>query len=80
MEPVRSSRNPQVAEAIRLHRARRRIETGRTLLEGSHLLEEAVRAGAAIETVFICGDQDAAGEPTVEIDAEVIRVTGSVMN
>lgn len=52
MEPVRSRRNKIVADAARLHRARTRRERGLTLLEGPNLLDEAVRNGALISTVF----------------------------
>jgi RNA methyltransferase, TrmH family len=41
-----------VAEAARLHRTRYRSQTGLTLLEGPHLLDEAVAAGARLPTVF----------------------------
>ena len=54
MQPLRSARNPQVADAIRLRRARRRAESGNTLLEGPHLLEEAIHAAAELKTVFVC--------------------------
>lgn len=77
MEPVRSTRNPRVIEAIRLHRARRRAETGDTLLEGLHLLEEALRAGAPIRTVFVC-EGDEVGFDLVD-KLEIVVVTDVVM-
>ncbi|MDR9450228.1 MAG: RNA methyltransferase [Acidimicrobiia bacterium] len=77
MEPVRSTRNPRVIEAIRLHRARRRAETGDTLLEGLHLLEEALRAGAPIKTVFVC-EGDEVGFDLVD-KLESVVVTDVVM-
>jgi TrmH family RNA methyltransferase len=85
VEPVRSPRNPRVAEAIRLHRARRRAETGRTLLEGPHLLAEAVSFGAALELVFVCQDDTttadlakAKGLSTVVVEQAVMkRVAGT---
>lgn len=52
MEPVRSTRNTRVVEAARLHRVRERRRTGLTLLEGPHLLQEALAAGADIRHVF----------------------------
>lgn len=52
MAPVRNRRNKIVVDAARLHRSRARRERGQTLIEGPHLLEEAVRAGASIDTVF----------------------------
>ena len=79
MESVRSSRNPRVAEAIRLHRARRRVETGRTLLEGFHLLEEAVAAAAGLETVFICEEDDATQALMAGLDADLLMVAQPIM-
>jgi RNA methyltransferase, TrmH family len=52
VEPVRKSRNPKVVEAARLHRARERKQTGLTLIEGPHLLEEAIHYGAEIREIF----------------------------
>lgn len=52
MGPVRSSRNQVVVEAARLHSSRERKQTGTTLLEGPHLLEEAVASGADIRQIF----------------------------
>ena len=52
MEPVRSHRNPRVVEAARLHRARERRATGKTILEGPGLLAEALDAGVAPDVVF----------------------------
>jgi TrmH family RNA methyltransferase len=61
MEPVRSTRNARVTEAVRLHRARERRKLGLTLLEGPHLLAEALGAGADVVEVF------GVGEPPIEI-------------
>lgn len=55
MEPV-GRRNKTVVAASRLHRARRRKEVGRTLIEGPHLLAEALDAHAEIRTVFFLED------------------------
>jgi TrmH family RNA methyltransferase len=52
MEPVRSHRNKIVVDAARLHRARVRSNRGQTLIEGRHLLDEALASGVRIETVF----------------------------
>lgn len=56
MEPARSHRNPAVVEAARLHRAEERRTRGRTLLEGPHLVGEAVAAGVRLVKVFALGD------------------------
>lgn len=41
-----------MAEAARLNRVRDRRKSGLTLIEGPHLLAEALRGGAAIKTLF----------------------------
>ncbi|MDH3517416.1 MAG: RNA methyltransferase [Acidimicrobiia bacterium] len=59
MEPVRSPRNTRVARAVRLHRAGERAQSGLTLLEGPHLLAEAVQAGVEpIEVFGLESDED----------------------
>jgi len=74
MEPVRSTRNPRVSEAVRLHRARDRRELGLTLLEGPHLVSEAVGAGAGVREIF------GIGEPPFDIgSARWIEVTEPVL-
>jgi TrmH family RNA methyltransferase len=61
MEPGLSHRNPRVAETARLHRAEERRTRGLTLLEGPHLVEEAVAAGEAVVEVYaVAEDQTAA--------------------
>jgi TrmH family RNA methyltransferase len=79
VEPVRSSRNSRVAEAIRLHRARRRAETRRTLLEGPHLLEEAIGAAVPLQTVFVCDGDEATFPLLAGLDLDSILVTEDVM-
>jgi TrmH family RNA methyltransferase len=49
-------RNKLVAEAASLHRARERRETGLTLLEGPHLLAEALESGVVPVRVFALAD------------------------
>lgn len=80
MEPVRSSRNRRVAEAIRLHRARRRAETGLTLLEGPHLLSEAIKHGAALRVVFVRNDDETSDALASAAGLETVRVTPAVMD
>ncbi|MGH9895395.1 MAG: TrmH family RNA methyltransferase, partial [bacterium] len=52
MEPGLSARNPRVQAAARLHRADERRRTGLTLLEGPHLVNEAVAAGLPLLEIF----------------------------
>lgn len=56
MEPVRNHRSRPVVEAARLHRARHRTDTGRTLIEGPILLVEALRAGHLPHVAFAATD------------------------
>ena len=85
MEPVRSPRNPRIVEAARLHRARERKSTGLTLLEGPHLLAEAIAAGCDLRAVYVReGDTDSlprasdAGLPVTEVSESVLgRLAGT---
>lgn len=74
MEPVRSHRNQQVVEAARLHRARDRREAGRTIIEGPHLLEDAVAAGVIPETVFALPDDEVSAVVARRQDIEMVPV------
>lgn len=51
-ELISSSRNPLVGRLRRLHDARGRREQGCLLLEGTHLLEEALRLGLPLELLL----------------------------
>lgn len=62
MEPVRNHRNKTVVEAARLHRARHRRETGRTLVEGPALLRDTLAAGATVHDVFGLPDDEEASD------------------
>ncbi len=77
---IASPRNPKVAAAARLRRGQARRKEGRTLLEGPHLLAEAVRAGHSPHTVFALeGDTDAA-TLAAGSDADLVRVTRPVLD
>lgn len=60
---IHTRRNPRIAELARLHRSGRRQSIGRTLLEGPHLLSEALAAGEEVVEVF-CLPSD---EPTRQL-------------
>lgn len=80
MEPIRSPRNRAVVEAGRLHRVADRRRAGKTLIEGPHLLEEAIRAGASIEQTFhLPDDPGAADWPGATPVAELVmaRLAGT---
>ncbi|MEN8115116.1 MAG: RNA methyltransferase [Actinomycetota bacterium] len=49
---IESTTNPQVKAVRRLHRARERRTTGKTLLEGPKLLDAALEAGVVPLTVY----------------------------
>ena len=54
---ILSRRNPRIAELARLHRARHRRLAGRTLLEGPHLLSEALASdGGVLEVLALPED------------------------
>ncbi len=57
VEPGLSHRNRRVAEAARLHRVEERRSRRLTLLEGPHLVEEAVRAGAPLVEIFALAER-----------------------
>ncbi|MDP8958102.1 MAG: RNA methyltransferase [Actinomycetota bacterium] len=79
-EPVRSARNRRVAEAVRLHRAAGRREAGLTLLEGPHLLLEAVRAGADVRLVFALPGDEEAENLARRAGSELVPVTRRVLH
>ncbi|MEA1904181.1 MAG: RNA methyltransferase [Actinomycetota bacterium] len=56
MEPVRNHRSKSVVDASRLHRAKHRRETGRSLLEGPNLISDAVASGARLHLIFATED------------------------
>lgn len=68
---ITSLQNERIAELLRLDRRRHRDETGRFVVEGPHLVAEAVAAGLC-ETVFALADP---GYP----DVETLLVNESVM-
>lgn len=80
-EVPRGARNPAVVASARLHRARHRQQTGLTLIEGPHLLAEALAAGLAVERVFALEDDlpDAIpGVAIVPVDpAALARLAGT---
>lgn len=65
MEPVRGLRNREVATAARLHRSPERRTTGKTLIEGPNLLEEALGNGVLPDVVFALDDD--------RVTAELVR-------
>ena len=64
MEPGRplTARSQTVVEASRLHRARERKLRGDTLIEGPHVLGEAIRARADVKSVFALAGGEVPGD------------------
>jgi RNA methyltransferase, TrmH family len=79
VEPVRSHRNPKVVEAARLHRARERRATGRTLLEGPGLLAAALDAGVTPDVVFALPKDEATAQLAEERGFELTLVESSAL-
>jgi TrmH family RNA methyltransferase len=63
-----------VLEAARLHGTKDRAALGRALLEGPHLLAEALAAGMRVEQVFALADDAASIEAAGGAGAEVVVV------
>lgn len=59
---------------MRLHRAKGRRESGETLLEGPHLVEAAIGAGAALRTIFATSDDVAAPSLAAAAAVELLVV------
>ena len=74
MEPIRSPRNPRVVAAARLHRVRERTATGRTLLEGPHVLAEALSCGIVVDTVFHLPDDTVTSDVCAASDIAAVTV------
>ncbi len=77
---ITSRRNPRVAAAARLRRREVRRKEGRTLLEGPHLLAEAVRASQPVETVFALAGDTTAATLAAGSDADLLVVTRPVLD
>jgi len=74
MEPGLSHRNPRVAETARLHRGDDRRNRGLTLLEGPHLVEEAVAAGQRLLELYALADDRSAVGWAAAAGAELVVV------
>lgn len=79
-ETITSPRNPRVAAAVRLHRARDRREQGRTLLEGPHLLAAAVAGGVIPLEVFGLAEDASSESLALGAGALWVPVTQEVLD
>ncbi len=76
---VTSVRNPGVVEARRLHDARRRRDSGRTLVEGPHQLADAAAAGAIVHEIYARPGDPEAGRVAASCGREPIWVNEAVL-
>ncbi|MDK9865100.1 TrmH family RNA methyltransferase [Staphylococcus sp. IPLA37010] len=53
MEMITSAQNSKVKNAIKLKKKRERDKTGRALIEGYHLIEEAYKSNLKIEQLYV---------------------------
>lgn len=53
MKEIQSTKNGLIKERKKLHKRKYREQEGKYLLEGFHLVEEAIKYGAKIEEIFI---------------------------
>jgi TrmH family RNA methyltransferase len=82
MEPIRSIQNPQVKEWAALLSKKARDREGLFLVEGAHLVTEALKGGAEVKTVMFVPDSPAALEVERESPkhhAPWVAVTEAVM-
>lgn len=71
-EVISSTRNPAVAEAAKLHRARHRRETGRTLIEGPSVVSEAIAAGVDVIEIYALEGEAVSGDRDVRYVTEAV--------
>lgn len=76
---ITSPQNPQIVAAAKLHRSRRRSETGSTLLEGPHLVAEALTSGAEVTFIYTTDTDHVAPWHEVVGDTEVVEVTPQIL-
>ncbi len=77
---IASLRNPRIAAARKLRRTRVRRETGRTLIEGPLVLEEALTSGVSVHEVFHLTEDSVGRELARGTDAEVLEVAEHVLD
>jgi len=78
-DEISSPRNQAVLDTVRLHRRRGRLESGRTLLEGPVLVQEAIALGVAVRSLFGLPDDDHARTLAAAAGVEYSAVTPEVL-
>ena len=78
MKVIQSKQNPQVKQWKKLHTAKGRKQTQSYLIEGFHLVEEAIQAGCQLQTLMVTDPnflepswQDRC--PAIEISLEIAK-------
>ena len=77
---ILSRRNPRIAELARLHRVRNRRLTGKTLLEGPHLLSEALAAGEEVLEVLALPEDRSTRRLCAEQGIPLTAVSGEALS
>lgn len=78
MEVIQSLQNSKVKEWVRLHNKKDRDQKKRFLIEGEHLLEEALKAGC-VETIITDEDRPETGMPVIRVTEGIMKkISGNV--
>lgn len=78
MEAISSVQNPRIKAWKKLQKKRERDRSGLFLVEGEHLVEEALKASVKVKEIIIREDRDIPKRWLVE-DVELVYVTERVM-
>lgn len=71
---ITSSSNSKVKSTVELHRKKGRKQHGLYIIEGFHLVEEAIKQGAELDTLFVVDEKY-----KVDVSCKTYIVTPSVM-
>ncbi len=78
MEVIQSLQNSKVKEWVRLHNKKDRDQKKRFLIEGEHLLEEALKADC-VETIITDEDRLETGVPVIRVTEGIMKkISGNV--
>ncbi|MGX7173694.1 TrmH family RNA methyltransferase [Enterococcus ratti] len=81
MKEIQSAKNPRIKELKKLHKKKHREEKGEYLLEGFHLLEEAVAFNAQVKEILLTQKGLEEWSAWLELHQEIpcIMVTDEIM-
>jgi TrmH family RNA methyltransferase len=80
MPHIESARNPRVVAVTRLHRRKHRRSDRRTILEGPHLIADALDAGLELLELFVLDGVDGVAKRAEAAGCPVFTVTTAVMD